>query len=100
MMIRRYIQNPEPPYELIPIEQYSPPQQDVNAPMVMPDIEPFRSVATADQPVIGSRSKLREYMKRTGLVQTEELRGEDFRAKIKENGPSIKECLIRELYKP
>jgi hypothetical protein len=45
-------------------------------PMVVwndPIIEPFRSIATADKPIITSMKQRREYMKRNDLVDANEL---------------------------
>lgn len=39
------------------------------APAVVSDIEEYRAVATADRPVIGSRSQHREYLRRHNLVE-------------------------------
>lgn len=67
-MRKRYIQDPET-HELIPAELYKRPVRD-KAFHVMPDIKPFKSVCgdIAGQE-ISSRSKLREFEKRNGLVQ-------------------------------
>jgi len=64
-MRRRYIQHPET-LELIPAEEYISPVE-VNAPMIMPDIQPYKSMATGE--MIGGRRQHREHLKQHGLVE-------------------------------
>lgn len=52
----------------IEVDRYAPPPRPAG-PMVIRDIEPFRSVATADRAVIGGRRQLREYCALHGLEQ-------------------------------
>jgi len=59
-MRTRYIQDPNPPYELIPADQYYR-RTEVNAPMVMPDIQPYQSMI--DGSIIASRSVHRAHLK-------------------------------------
>lgn len=60
----RYIQHPQT-LELIPAEEYSPPE--VNAPMVMGDIQPYRS--QLDGSIVSSRSRHRELLKAHGCIE-------------------------------
>ncbi len=62
-MRKRYIQDPDT-LELVPIDEYSP--RSV-APMVMPDIQPYKSMQTGE--MITSRSKHREHLRQHGLVE-------------------------------
>lgn len=64
MARRTYIQDPVT-LELVPIEDYVRP--DPVAPMVMPDIAGYQSMA--DGSWIGSRSAHREHLKRHGLIE-------------------------------
>lgn len=46
----------------------SPPRANLATPMVSHDIEPFKTGALPEDPVIGSRRERREYMERNDLV--------------------------------
>lgn len=59
--------------KLIPKEEYYAESKHTHN--IITDIEPFVSNATSDTPVISSRSQLREYCKKHGLVPAEECRG-------------------------
>lgn len=72
-MKRKYIQDPVT-LQLVPAEEYYKAPENVSA-YIIPDIEPFQSIATADKPVISSRSKMRQYCKDRGLVPAEECKG-------------------------
>jgi hypothetical protein len=68
-----------PPREEKPRTNWHAKRSDaVGAPFFMSDISPFVSVATRNSEEITSRSQLREYEKRTGLVQV----GDAFEGKI------------------
>ncbi len=60
-----YIQDPVT-HKLIPKEEYYQ-QIDVNAPTVIGDIKPYKSMATGE--MITSRSVHREHLKKHGLVE-------------------------------
>jgi hypothetical protein len=64
-MRRRYIQHPVT-LELIPAEEYVSPRE-VEAPMVMGDIQPYRSMINGE--MITSRSRHREHLKANGCVE-------------------------------
>lgn len=64
-MRQRYIQDPIT-YKLIPAEEYYS-SGDINAPMVMGDIQPYQSMATGE--MITSRSRHREHLKQHGLIE-------------------------------
>lgn len=62
---QRFIQDPVT-HELIPADEwYSRP--DPSAPFVIPDISPYKSMATGE--MVTSRSAHREHLKRHGLVE-------------------------------
>jgi hypothetical protein len=63
-MKKRYIQDPNT-LELIPADEYVEPV--VNSPMVMPDIQPYRS--QLDGSMVTSRSKHRELLKVHGCIE-------------------------------
>lgn len=63
-MRKRYIQHPET-LELIPAEDYFAPA--VDAPYVIPDIQPYQSMQTGE--VIKSRSHHREHLRQHGLIE-------------------------------
>jgi hypothetical protein len=64
-MRKRFIQNPNPPYDLIPADEYaSAPGPRV---YVMGDIAPYRSMVTGEE--IASRSTHRAHLRQHGLVE-------------------------------
>lgn len=65
-MRRRYIQDPGT-HKLIPAEEWYTQREEVNAPMVMPDIQPYRSMVTGE--VIGGRRQHREHLKAHNVVE-------------------------------
>lgn len=62
---QRYIQDPET-LKLIPAEEYYD-RREVNAPMVMPDIQPYQSMQTGE--MITSRSQHKAHLKQHKLVE-------------------------------
>lgn len=62
---QRYIQDPKT-HKLIPAEEWYS-KQDVDAPMVMTDIKPYRSMV--DGSMIESRSQHREHLRKHQLVE-------------------------------
>ena len=64
-MRRSYVQDPVT-LELVPREEYVP-RREVSAPMVMPDIAGYQSMATGEW--ISSRSRHREHLKQHRLVE-------------------------------
>lgn len=63
-MRTRYIQDPDT-LELVPIEEFS--RETVSAPMVMVDIQPYRSMQTGE--MITSRSRHRDHLRQHGLIE-------------------------------
>lgn len=64
-MRQRYIQDPVT-FKLIPAEEYYS-TQEINAPMVMADIQPYQSMVTGE--MITSRSHHRAHLKQHQLVE-------------------------------
>lgn len=64
-MRQRYIQDPKT-HKLIPAEEWHE-HIEANAPMVMPDIQGYKSMVTGEW--IGSRSAHREHLKEHRLVE-------------------------------
>jgi hypothetical protein len=62
---QRYIQDPKT-HKLIPAEEWYQ-RQDVDAPMVMGDIKPYKSMV--DGSMIESRSSHREHLRKHQLVE-------------------------------
>ena len=92
-MRKRYIQHPET-LELIPAEDYIPPT-DVDAPMVMPDIQPYKSMV--DGSYITSRSQHRSHLKQHGVIEVgNETKALMAQAKRPASPPGLKDALIRE----
>ena len=60
-----YVQDPVT-HELVPKDEYYR-RYDVNAPMVMPDIQPYQSMI--DGSIINSRSRHREHLREHGCVE-------------------------------
>jgi hypothetical protein len=65
MTRKRYIQDPVT-LKLVPAEEYYQ-RSDVDAPFIMPDIQPYQSMATGE--MITSRSRHREHLKANGLIE-------------------------------
>lgn len=63
-MRRRYIQHPET-LELIPADEYVRPSD--GAPMIMPDIAPYKSMITGE--MIGGRRQHREHLRQHGCIE-------------------------------
>lgn len=63
-MRRRYIQNPET-LELIPAEEYVRPSTD--APMIMGDITPYKSMITGE--MIQGRRQHREHLRQHNCIE-------------------------------
>lgn len=64
-MRQRFIQDPKT-FELVPAEEYYA-RREVSAPMVMPDIQPYKSMQTGE--MITSRSQHRAHLKQHGLIE-------------------------------
>ncbi len=64
-MRKRFIQDPKT-FELIPAEEYYQ-RQEVNAPMVMGDIQPYQSMINGQ--MITSRSTHREHLRQHGCIE-------------------------------
>ena len=64
-MRRSYVQDPVT-LELVPKDEYVP-RHEVTAPMVIPDIAGYKSMATGEW--ISSRSQHRDHLKRHGLIE-------------------------------
>lgn len=65
-MRQRYIQDPVT-LKLVPAEEFYANRAEVNAPMVMGDIQPYQSMI--DGRMITSRSKHREHLKANGCIE-------------------------------
>lgn len=64
-MRTRYIQDPVT-LKLIPADEYRP-HADASAPMIIPDIQPYRSMATGE--IIGGRRQHREHLRQHRLIE-------------------------------
>jgi hypothetical protein len=92
-MRKRYIQHPET-LKLIPAEEYIEPA-DVNAPMVMPDIQPYQSMV--DGTYITSRSHHRAHLKQHRVIEIgNETKHLMAQAKRPSSPPGLKDALVRE----
>jgi hypothetical protein len=63
-MRKRYIQDPKT-LELVPADEYV--RAEVDAPMVMPDIQPYRS--QIDGSIINSRSTHKAHLRANGCIE-------------------------------
>lgn len=97
----RYIQDPETLKLVTPEEFYKTrPASTFN---IIKDIEPFQSLATADRPIIKSRSQLRAYCKENNLIPEAEAGNlpplRTFNPPDENwNKKDIREALIKEVY--
>lgn len=66
MTRQRYIQDPIT-HKLIPAEEWYANRTEPNAPMVMPDLQPYRSMVTGEE--IGGRRQHREHLKAHNVVE-------------------------------
>lgn len=85
-MRQRFIQDPET-LKLVPAEEYIP-HAAVNAPMIMPDISPYKSMATGE--MIMGRRQHREHLRQHGLIEV----GNEKPKPIKRQDKSIRQDLI------
>ncbi len=91
-MRKTYVQDPVT-YELIPKEEYHR-REEVNAPMVMGDIQPYQSMC--DGTMITSRSQHREHLRRHNVIEIgNETKTLFNQAKRPTPPPGLKETLIR-----
>lgn len=90
MTRKRFIQNPQPPYNLIPAEEWVPPAQAGY--YVMPDLQPYQSMVTGE--MVGGRRQHREHLRTHNVVEV----GNEFdkaTPKPLESPRGLKEKLIR-----
>jgi hypothetical protein len=64
-MRKRYIQDPNPPYKLIPAEEYQAPEP--SGPFVLGDLQPYQSMVTGE--MIEGRRQHREHLKAHNVVE-------------------------------
>ncbi len=89
---KTYVQHPVTG-ELIPKEDYYRPS-DVDAPMVMPDIQPYQSMV--DGTMIMSRSHHRAHLRQHNCIEIgNELAAHRAQAKPPTPPPGLKETLLR-----
>jgi hypothetical protein len=72
----RFIQNPEPPYNMVPAHEYQRPKTESHA--IWDDLDSF--VSPVDGSVISDRGQLAEHNKRNGVVSADNF-GPEFQAK-------------------
>jgi hypothetical protein len=72
----RFIQNPEPPYNMVPADEYERPKEAGHA--IWDDLDSF--VSPVDGSVISDRRQLAEHNKRNGVVSADNF-GPEFQAK-------------------
>lgn len=89
-MRQRFIQDPLT-YELIPADEYHR-RCDVNAPMVMPDIQPYKSMITGE--MIQSRSAHRDHLRQHGCIEIGN-ETKHMKSKPMTPPPGLKERLIQ-----
>lgn len=65
MTVKRWIQDPVT-HKLVPAEEYVRPEHR-EAPMVMGDIQPYKSMVTGE--MITSRSRHRDHLKRHNVIE-------------------------------
>jgi hypothetical protein len=89
-----YIQDPDT-LRLIPKDEYYD-RTELNAPMIMGDIKPYKSMVTGEE--ITSRSKHREHLRQHGMVEIgNELK--HLQPKPKQDDSSrVKELVARQVY--
>jgi hypothetical protein len=64
-MRKRYIQEPFPPYRLVPADEYQAPQS--SGPFVIGDIQPYQSMVTGE--MIQGRRQHREHLLTHGVIE-------------------------------
>ena len=81
MTRKSYICNPNPPYNLIPIEEYvRAPKSGIH---IIPDIEPF--VSPVDKKVVRGRRDLRDHNRRHNVTNAADFSPEYYKEKQREN---------------
>lgn len=94
-MRRRYIQDPIT-HRLIPAEEFYASREEPSAPMVMPDLQPYKSMVTGE--LIQGRRQHREHLKTHNVVEV----GNSFdKATPKPASPpqGLKEQIARAVYR-
>lgn len=66
MTRQRFIQEPFPPYRLVPAEEYVSPHRSAGY-FVMPDIQPYQSMVTGE--MIQGRRQHREHLRQHGVIE-------------------------------
>lgn len=87
-MRKRFIQDPVT-LELVPADEYVAPE--VNAPMVMPDIQPYKSQINGQ--IINSRSTHRAHLRQNGCIEVGD-QTHYLKPKEKAPPPGLKQRLI------
>ena len=77
---------------MVPVGDVLPTES--KGPYVRSDIEPYRTIATADMPVISGRAAERAYMKANGFIKFEEMESMPKHPREARVDPRIKEELI------
>lgn len=80
---------------MVPKEEYVETMEEL-APMVIPDIQPYKSMATGE--MITSRSRHREHLRQHGLVEVGNETKYISQHKQKEIPKGLKEAIARQVY--
>lgn len=88
-----YVQDPVT-FELIPKELYHAQKAEVNAPMVMGDIQPY--ISQADGSLISSRGQHRAHLRQHNCIEIgNEIKAHMAQSKPKGPPPGLKDTIIR-----
>jgi capsule polysaccharide modification protein KpsS len=83
--------------KLISKEEYYANRAEVNAPMVMNDIQPYKSMQTGE--MIMSRSQHKAHLKQHGLIEIGNEKLPERRPESQYNSEEVKRAIARQLYK-
>lgn len=89
-----YIQDPVT-LRLVPKDEYYQ-RQDVDAPMIMGDIQPYQSMI--DGSMITSRSQHRSHLKQHGMIEIGNETKHLTQRKVDDGGERRKEAIARQVY--
>ena len=92
-MRRRYIQHPET-LELIPAEEYIPPQPKSH--FIMGDYQPYQSMVTGE--MIEGRAAHREHLRRHNVVEIGDAYDKVPSQQAPKVAPGLKETIARQVY--
>lgn len=83
--------------KMVSKDEYYAGRAEVNAPTVMNDIQPYKSMQTGE--IISSRSHHKEHLRKHGLIEIGNEKMPERRPEPKYNSDEVKNAIARQLYR-